>query len=191
MDAPLTTPPSQPTWRLRLVQVVTLVVIVAATAAAFYFRDRIQQFQSYGYVAIFVVGLLSNATLILPLPGLAITPVMGAVFNPIAVGIVAGVGQAIGELTGYLAGYSSQGLINDKARYQVMTIWMRRYGVWIVFVLAAIPNPIFDVAGIVAGALCMPVWQYLLAAVAGKVLKNIVFAYLGDWGGGWLAHQSP
>ncbi len=181
------TPPPPPTWRLRLVQVMTIVVIIAATAAAFYFRDRIQQFKSYGYIAIFAVGLLSNATLILPLPGLAVTSVMGSVFNPIAVGVVAGVGQAIGELTGYLAGYSSQGLIKARPRYQVLATWMRRYGAWIVFVLAAIPNPVFDVAGMVAGALCMPVWQYLLAAAAGKVLKNIVFAYLGYWGGEWLA----
>ncbi|MBN1888238.1 MAG: VTT domain-containing protein [Thermoflexales bacterium] len=190
MDTPLTLSPPPPTWRLRLVQVMTLVVLIAATAAAFYFRDRIQQFQSYGYVAIFIVGLLSNATLILPLPGLAITPVMGAVFNPIAVGVVAGFGQAVGELTGYMTGYSGQGLIKDGARYQVMAAWMRRYGAWIIFILAAIPNPVFDVAGMVAGALCMPVWQYLLAATAGKVLKNIVFAYLGYWGGEWLAPQT-
>jgi uncharacterized membrane protein YdjX (TVP38/TMEM64 family) len=178
-------PPS--TRRLRLVQAMTIVVLIAATAAAFYFRDRIQQFRSYGYAAIFAVGLLSNATLILPLPGLALTSVMGSVFNPIAVGVVAGVGQAIGELTGYMAGYSGQGLVKDRPRYQVVAAWMRRYGVWVVFILAAIPNPVFDVAGVMAGALCMPVWQYLLAAAAGKILKNIIFAYVGYWGGEWLA----
>jgi membrane protein YqaA with SNARE-associated domain len=181
---PAATQPS--TWRLRLVQVITIVAIIAAVAAAFYFRDRMQALKPYGYVAIFIVSLVSNATLILPVPGLAFTGFMGAIFNPALVGIVAGVGQAIGELTGYMAGYSGQTLIDNNPRYQKLAAWMRRYGALTILVLAAIPNPVFDVAGIIAGALRMPVWQFLLAAAAGKIIKNIASAYLGDLGLGWL-----
>lgn len=181
-DEPSSVPPPPPAWRLRLIQAVTLIVIVAAVAATFYFRDRVQELKPYGYAAIFIVSLVSNATLILPVPGLAVTSVMGAVFNPVIVGIVAGVGQAIGELTGYMAGYSGQNLAGKSARYASLVAWMRRYGALTVFVLALVPNPVFDVAGIIAGALRMPIWQYLLAAAAGKILKNIAFAYLGDFG---------
>jgi len=163
-------------------QVLTLVALVAAVVATFYFRDRVQQLEPYGYAAIFIVSLVSNATLILPVPGLAVTSLMGAVLNPLGVGVVAGVGQAIGELTGYMAGYSGQTLIDGNPRYEKLVVWMRRYGALTIFVLALIPNPLFDVAGIVAGALRMPMWQYLLAAVAGKIIKNIAFAYLGNLG---------
>ncbi len=56
---------------------------------------------------------------------------------------------------------------------------MRRYGLWVIFVLALIPNPVFDVAGIICGVLRIPVWKFLLAAGAGKVLKATIIAYLG------------
>jgi uncharacterized membrane protein YdjX (TVP38/TMEM64 family) len=39
-----------------------------------------------------------------------------------------------------------------------------------------VPNPLFDLAGIAAGVLRMPVFGYLAAAAGGKVIKNIVVA---------------
>ncbi len=172
-------------------QVTTVIMVVAAVAAAFYFRNRLQEIKPYGYAAIFIVSLVSNATLILPMPGLALTPVMGAVYNPVLVGLVAGVGQALGELTGYMAGYSGQSLVANNPRYQKLVMWMRRYGALTVFVLALVPNPVFDVAGLIAGALRMPMWHYLLAAAAGKIIKNIAFAFLGDVGLGALSPSPP
>jgi membrane protein YqaA with SNARE-associated domain len=59
----------------------------------------------------------------------------------------------------------------------------------VIFVLAVIPNPVFDVAGIAAGALRMPVLRYLGAAAAGKVIKNILVAGGASWFGDLLALQ--
>ncbi len=137
-------------------QVLTGVVIVGALAAAVYFRDRLQELAAYGYAAVFLVGVLSNATIILPIPGLAVSSVMGGVFNPWLVGIVAGLGQALGELSGYLLGYSGQTLIADRPIYTRIQGWMRRWGVWVIFALAIIPNPVFDVGGMIAGAPASP-----------------------------------
>lgn len=167
---------------LRVVQVLTGIVILGALAAAVYFRDRLQELAAYGYAAVFLVGLLSNATIILPIPGLAVSSVLGGVFNPWLVGIVAGLGQALGELSGYMLGYSGQTLIADRPIYDRIGGWMRRWGVWVIFVLAAIPNPVFDVGGMIAGALRFPVWKFLTSCAAGKILKNIAFALAGYYG---------
>ncbi len=164
---------------LRAVQVLTGVIIVGALAAAVYFRDRLQELAAYGYAAVFLVGLLSNATIILPIPGLAVSSVLGGVFNPWLVGIVAGIGQALGELSGYLLGYSGQTLVSDRPIYGRIQGWMRRWGVWVIFVLAVIPNPVFDVGGMIAGALRFPVWKFLTSCAAGKIIKNIAFALAG------------
>lgn len=164
---------------LRAVQVLTGIVILGALAAAVYFRDRLQELAAYGYAAVFLVGLLSNATIILPIPGLAVSSVMGGVFNPWLVGIVAGIGQALGELSGYLLGYSGQTLLTDRPIYDRLYTWMRRYGVWVIFALAAIPNPVFDVGGMIAGALRFPLWKFLSSCAAGKIVKNILFALAG------------
>jgi membrane protein YqaA with SNARE-associated domain len=40
-----------------------------------------------------------------------------------------------------------------------------------IFLLAAIPNPIFDVGGIIAGALQMKGWKFLVAAALGKSIR--------------------
>ncbi len=58
---------------------------------------------------------------------------------------------------------------------------MEKYGDITILVLAFIPNPLFDLAGISAGILKMPVWKFLLFCVIGKILKMMMFAYAGDW----------
>ena len=175
-------PPRPPTWQLRVVQVLTVIVVVAALGAAVYFRDRLKELERYGYAAVFLVGLVSNATLILPVPGLAVSSVMGGVFNPWIVGLVGGVGQALGELTGYLAGYSGQTLVDGNPTYNRLTRWMQRYGALTIFVLAIIPNPVFDLGGMAAGTLRFPLWKFLASCTAGKVIKNIAFALAGYYG---------
>ena len=49
----------------------------------------------------------------------------------------------------------------------------------IVFLLALVPNPVFDVGGVLAGALRMPVFRFLLACWAGKSVRLIAIALLG------------
>jgi len=167
---------------LRIVQVLTVIAVVVALCAAIYFRDRLQELKQYGYAAVFLVGLVSNATLILPVPGLAVSSVMGGVFNPWIVGLVGGVGQALGELTGYMAGYSGQTLVDENPIYDRLTRWMQRYGVVTIFVLALIPNPVFDLGGMAAGTLRFPLWKFMASSIAGKVIKNIGFALAGYYG---------
>jgi len=173
-------PPS--TRRLRLVRISTILAVLTALGAALYFRDHLQELERYGYVTVFLVGLISNATLILPVPGLAISSVMGSIFNPWIVGLVGGTGQALGELVGYMAGYSGQTWVNERSIYNLLTQWMQRYGALVIFMLAFIPNPLFDLGGMAAGALRFPLWKFLLSCTTGKVTKNIMFALGGYYG---------
>lgn len=139
--------------------------------------------------ALFVASAISSATLFLPVPGLALTTLVGSLLDPVTVGIVAGLGQTVGELSGYMAGYSSQGIMERGRWYTRVEGWMSRnelVGEIVVFLLALIPNPLFDAAGMIAGALRFPVWRFLIAAGLGKILKNILFAYAGTLGIEWL-----
>jgi uncharacterized membrane protein YdjX (TVP38/TMEM64 family) len=181
-------PPPPPTWRLRVVQVLTVAAVLVALGAAVYFRDRIQDLEQYGYVAVFLVSLISNATVILPVPGLAVNSVLGGVFNPWVVGLVGGAGQALGELTGYMTGYSGQTWVDENPTYDRLAKWMQRRGLLTVAALAAIPNPAFDLAGIAAGALRLPVWKFLVGCAIGGIVKNTVFALAGYYGIGALSN---
>jgi membrane protein YqaA with SNARE-associated domain len=156
-----------------------VLLAVAVTLAIALFRDELARFEHYGYPGVFLISLLGNATVILPAPSLAVVFGMGGVLNPLLVGLVAGVGEALGELTGYLAGYGGRAVIEDWQMYHRLGRWMQRHGSATIFVLSAIPNPIFDLAGIAAGALRFPLAQFLLSCWVGKTIKTIAFAFIG------------
>lgn len=142
-------------------------------------EEQAEQLESYGYLGIFVISILANATVIIPAPGLVIVFTMGAKFSPFLVGLASGAGATIGELSGYLAGFSGQAVIEDQKRYDQMVSWMTKNGPLTIMILAFIPNPLFDLAGMIAGALKMPVYKFLFWAFIGKLLKMLLFAYAG------------
>lgn len=160
-------------------KVLLLVLILAITSLLFIYRDEIQKLAYLGYGGIFALSILTNATLILPLPGVVFTSAMGAIFNPFWVAIAAGLGASIGELTGYLAGYSGQIIIDQTEWYERLTQWMKRFGDLTILFMAIIPNPIFDLAGMAAGMLKLPLHRFLFWCSIGKIIKMLVFAYSG------------
>ena len=142
-------------------------------------RAAILRLQGYGYLGLFLFSLLSNASVVIPLPGTILPYVMGAVLNPWGVALAAGSGAALGELTGYFTGWSGTIALQDSQRYQRVRVWMERYGVLTVFVLAYLPLPLMDLAGIAAGASRMPLHRFLFWCGLGKILKMLTVAYLG------------
>ena len=165
---------------LTIARVLALVVVIGISVFVYSIRDQVEEFAIYGYPGIFVISFLANATVLLPAPGIAVVFAMGAIFNPILVGIAAGAGGALGELSGYLAGFSGQAVIERTDIYERMVLWMKRNGNLTVLLLAAMPNPFFDLTGIAAGALKMPLPRFLFWCFIGITIKMTVFAFLGS-----------
>jgi uncharacterized membrane protein YdjX (TVP38/TMEM64 family) len=166
--------------RVTLARIAALLAVILISAYIFSIRDQAAKLAIYGYPGIFLLSFLAYATVILPAPGVAFIFTMGSVFNPLAVGLVAGAGAALGELVGYLAGFSGQGVVERADIYDRLTGWMQKNGALTVFLLALVPNPFFDVAGIIAGILKMSIFKFLLWCWAGETLKMTMFAYLGS-----------
>jgi len=175
----MTTPDAPRTSRP--VQILLLILAVGLSLAIVWFTNRYQaelrNLGDYGYLGLLVISIIGNATLIIPAPVFVVACAAGLVYGPIGVGLVAGVGSAIGELTGYMAGAGGKALIPQGRRYEQLHRFMQRHGMLAIFLLAAIPNPIFDVGGIVAGALQMKVWKFLVAAALGKSIRLGVTAW--------------
>lgn len=161
-------------------QLLALLFSLAITVAVVIFREKLVALRGYGYLGVFVISVLGNATVLFPVPSLAVTFAGGGVLNPLFVGLVAGVGEPLGELTGYLAGYGGSAVIEEGPRFQRVRSWMERRGFLTLLVLSAIPNPLFDVAGVTAGVLHFPLAQFLLACWLGKTAKALAVAYLGS-----------
>lgn len=167
-------------YRTFIGRVASLLFVLVITIGILIAWDDIGRLGAYGYPAVFLVSLISNAAFLLPAPGIALVLAAGGVLDPIAVGVVAGLGAALGELTGYLVGQSGQSVFEDKPIYWHIEGWMKKSGTLVIFILAAVPNPIFDIGGLVAGALRMPVWRFLMGAWLGKSLRFVLLATLGS-----------
>lgn len=167
-------------WKLRLARIIAFIGVVALSVLISVNRDQVQRFQLFGYPGIFALSFLASATIILPAPGLIPVFSLGSAgLNPWLIGLAAGAGSTLGELSGYAAGFSGQAIIENRDMYDRLVRWMRRYGLFTIFLLALIPNPLFDLAGVVSGALRLPLWQFLLVTFAGKTVKMVAVALLG------------
>ncbi len=174
-------------WRNEYALLIAAVVLVTAFAFAFFYFDiDITELQTYGYLGVFAISFIGAASIVLPTPSLAAIFGGGAVLDPllgipapILVGLVAGLGEALGEFTGYAAGYGGSPVIQERSFYRFVESWMNRHGTITMFVFSLIPNPVFDIAGAIAGATRMPLWRFFLSVWAGKTLKDILIAATG------------
>lgn len=188
-DAARSAPPAPPpkaSLRLQLARLGMLLFVIALSIFVYSIRDRADILQAYGYPGIFLLSILASATIVLPAPGLVFVAGAGALgLNPWGVGLAAGLGATLGELSGYLAGWSGQAIIENRDLYDRLVGWMGRYGAVVIVVLAFLPLPIFDMAGVAAGALKMPVWKFLILCALGKIPKMTLVALAGansiDW----------
>ncbi len=178
---PVVKPASIPWKRVGAVAIAVIVTVVIALLA-----NRIEELRALGYVGAFLIMLLGNATVILPVPGIVFVIAMGSTLNPWLLGLAAGPGAALGELVGYLAGYGGVTPLEHTDLYRRFDRWMDRFGPLVIFVLAIIPNPFFDIAGLLAGASHMPWWQFLLAAGLGKIVQSTLLAWAGALSIEWI-----
>lgn len=175
-----------------------LVLVVSVGVILLVAPDLTDRLQGFGYAGVFLTNLASTATLFIPVPGLTaagqtLIVSQGEKHQPLLVGIAGGSGMALGEITAYYAGFLGAELargrrIGGPAWFQqaaegvvrAVNWLMGRWGMITLFVLAVIPNPAFEVAGITAGSVRMPFKRFFASVAVGKIIRGIILAYLGD-----------
>jgi membrane protein YqaA with SNARE-associated domain len=149
-------------------------------------RAWLATFGSYTYLGVFLITAIANATVIIPVPYPALIASVAARSDNLALVILAGaLGSALGESVGFFVGRSGRGAIEETHFYK----WVQRQlrHPWRAFIvlllLAAPPNPAFDVAGLTAGALGLPYWLFLSAVFLGRIIRIGLIALAGvKWG---------
>jgi membrane protein YqaA with SNARE-associated domain len=155
--------------------------------------------EGLGYTSVFLMNLASTATFYFPVPGLtaaaqALISTEGDGSNvPWLVGVFGGLGMAVGEITAYYAGMLGAELVRGRelpgpkrfhgAMQRAINgvNWlMKRWGMVTLFVLSAIPNPLFEVAGLTAGSVRMPFRRFIVSVTGGKIVRGLLLAYYGD-----------
>lgn len=167
---------ARPTWRAVLMLVSTVLLTLALV---FVPADAVERLGNFGYLGVFVLTLLASASIVLPSPALGVALLAGKTLNPWIVGVLGGVAAGLGEITGYVAGYSGSTLAGGSRFYPRVERWVRRWGPLTIFLLAALPSPLIDLAGIAAGTMRMSFKFYLIACLAGKIIRFIGVAWAG------------
>jgi membrane protein YqaA with SNARE-associated domain len=147
-----------------------------------HFNLSVEGLATTAYLVVFVTTLVSNASIIVPVPiFVAVMLTAASKWNPVIVALVASSAGTLGEITGYYAGYLGKKIIVSEATpgYERLVGWMKRHGPWGIFLLSLQPILPFDVAGLLAGASKLPLWKFLLPCWAGKFPKYLVGCLLG------------
>jgi uncharacterized membrane protein YdjX (TVP38/TMEM64 family) len=145
-----------------------------------FFQNINKHFKGYEYLGVFVISLVLNATVIIPVSAMAVIASMGPLFPPpFFVGVVGGIGAAIGEMTGYVAGRAGRELLAKNKIYIRVERWVQRWGMMAIFILSIFPF-LFDIVGIIAGATRMPLWKFFIACMFGRMILYIAVAYIGS-----------
>ena len=141
----------------------------------------------YGYVGAFLVCILGNISIFIPIPFALIVYAFGSALNPLLLGLVGGLGSAIGEMVSYLLGWGGRKIIEGRygSRLDAAKRLVGRYGAFSVFLIALLPVP-DDLLLIPLGMMGYDFKKTFVALLLGKTLLCIFLAYAGAFSFSYL-----
>lgn len=172
-------------WREWVRPIIIGVIALALNVAAFYAipPDLAERLGAFGYLGIFLVTLIANATVVVPVPYYGLVARLAGELSLPGVVLAGALGSVIGESVAYFVGRSGRGAVDDTAMYRWVQRQMSRpwRAFLVLFLLAAPPNPVFDVAGLTAGAMGLPFWLFATAVFLGRLVRIAIIALFGGW----------
>jgi membrane protein DedA with SNARE-associated domain len=157
--------------------------------AIIYFGNAVREMAQYGYIGAFFISILGGATVIIPVPMLAIVFALGSVMQyPWLVALSAAAGELIGALTIYMTGKGAGHALSSSKHgriqraYDKMLRLMERRGTLTLFIVTSVVNPFFYPAAFAAGALRFGLKRYIPIVLAGKIIKSFTVVYAGYFG---------
>lgn len=170
----------------KILELLIFVFIISISVFIFINKNKIENVSNISYLGLTGMCFLANATVLLPAPSLMIAASCALVLNPWLVAIFAALGSSLGEYVGYVFGAISKELspkvkkLLDKLFYKIKNQTL------LVFVLALLPLPLFDVIGIYSGGTKMNLIKFFVACYLGKFIKLIIYINCFDIFAGYI-----
>ncbi len=190
-----------------------LAAVVAGVVLLVYYWRYIVGLERYGYLGLFLLGMATAAPTPLPIFYLAFIFTLGHSLNPMLVGAIGGLALACGAALVYAAGRGGRRFLYPatlgkyilthrtfishwsrflrRTRLTRFIAFIRRRSPPAVFVLAAVPNPVFAAFAASLGVGRFPFWKFFLPCWSGETVKAMILAYLGYLGLGVLFSRVP
>lgn len=164
----------------KILEILFVIIIVALSVVIFLLRDKIGQVSDISYLGLFLLCFIANSTVLLPAPSLMIAASCALIMNPLGVALSAALGSTLGEFVGYAFGTITKDLspkfqkVLDKLTGKVHNQTV------LVFILAVLPLPFFDIVGIYSGGTKMNLIRFSIACFIGKFIKLLVYTRMYD-----------
>ncbi len=158
------------------------IFLVALNIAVYFAPIDYGGFTSFAYLGAFIVCFLANALIAIPIPYIPIVAHIGATAAlPWLVVVLGALASVLGESVAFVAGRAEQGIVSEHAVYRRVHRVAERplLAGAVLFLFAVPPNPIFDVAGLAAGAVGVPYRVFFLAVFAARLIRLAVIVWLG------------
>lgn len=171
-------------WGAALLALAALNVVVYLLLGTGPAQELIGSLQGMEVVGAFLLALLTNLTVALPVPyNPIVLQMMEASDVPWLIAVVVALGASLGEITGYLAGRAGRGSFTGTRFGDWIARQLRHpmRAFWVIIAVSAPPFPAFDVAGMAAGALGVRWWLFFSAAFLGRLLRFALFAAFAVW----------
>jgi membrane protein YqaA with SNARE-associated domain len=166
-----------------------IVATVLMAVAIVYFGESLRALKGLGYVGAFIISILGGATIIIPVPMLAVVFALGGVMHHTwLVGIASALGELVGALTIYMTGHGAGRVLSSSKHGKIQSAYerllglMERRGPLTLFIVASVVNPFFYPTALAAGALRFGLKRYIPIVLAGKIIKAMTVVYAGYWG---------
>jgi uncharacterized membrane protein YdjX (TVP38/TMEM64 family) len=180
------------------VGILAIILTLALACSVVVYWEQFQSQPHLSYLGLFFVCVIGGATVIIPVPSIAVQFTMGAVLNPLIVGILSGIGSGVGGTLIFLFGRGGRKLFSnvnfsylDSDRVVVrwtgrIMHWARNRGSMAVFLMSAIFNPVFFPMAMAIGTSRYKLWKFFFMCCAGNIVKSLFVAYMGYYGLGWV-----
>jgi membrane protein YqaA with SNARE-associated domain len=182
-DAPPATLTSVERWQRMIRPILIGALAVALNIAAYYLipPDLARYLGVYGYLGVFGVTFIANATVVVPVPYFGLVARLAQELDFGGVVVAGALGSVLGESVAFFVGRSGRGAVEDTRFYRWVQVQMRHpwRAFMLLFALSAPPNPAFDVAGLAAGALGLPYWLFFTAVFLGRIVRVGLIALVG------------
>lgn len=165
----------------KVFEIIFVIFVIALSVFIFINKDKLQELGNIGYGGVFLLCFLSNATVLLPAPSLLIVISSSLILNAYIVALLGALGSTLGEFVGYFFGNVSKDLSN---KFQLVITKLTdkiKNPVLLVFILAILPLPFFDVVGIYSGGTKLNPFKFFIACFLGKFVKMILYIKLASF----------
>ncbi len=151
---------------MRAISIIAMIAILLVPA---FIYQRIEGFDSFGYLGFLVANYFGY--------GLYILPFLVTRLNPVLLILIGAFGSTIDEVFAWYVGKTGQFHEKQSKLHEKVEWYIRRYGLLGIFIMGIVPTPgfIVTIAALISGHFKIPFTKYFIAGFSGRLISRTIW----------------